>query len=255
MLRTKLYKSVLISLAIIATTACGGTEPSHTSLSTVKPSRAENIKAPNKMTGRDKFFSFRFIGHPANEDAIGGDDSNGRSIMVPLKSKGGQALECGENSSTNDTEPSFTEVEPVGTKIYFEASEDDSAHILDRDATDKDGARIAVPVDDEGNITFDIVVRALGKPNTCMNADGWAYDGEYYFWSGSLTVTRNKGKPVYVNANDLFDVWYCDVDEETGACIDDTQAEISVFDSTFASYFWNVNGNTRNVEVRLYQRN
>ena len=100
-------------------------------------------------------------------------------------------------------------------------------------------------------LNVDIWVRVLGKPNTCMDIDGYAYDGDYWFWSGSVDLNRKHGKASWVNVQELFDVWYCDVIE--GACDPGTEEEVSVFNNVFENYFWNIlNDGTRLVQVRLY---
>jgi hypothetical protein len=55
-----------------------------------------------------------------------------------------------------------------------------------------------------------------------------------------------------LKVNDLFDVYFCEVDE-FGNCIDGTTAELSVFNNVFEDYFWNIlNDGTRIVQARLY---
>jgi hypothetical protein len=229
-------------------------------------------------------WQFNIIGHPKGEDAISGDDGKGRAIMVPLKNVQDKGdLVCPEDTDArfvNDEEPTY-DMEPAGARIYFEAS--DHFEILDRDATDNDGAYILIPSTTGPNplydaaecaacagltgpekqrcediycsetqdvIAVDVWVRVLGKPNTCMNINGYAYD-EYqdlYFWSGRIELARKAGKATWVNVNDIFTVWWCD----TADC-ENTAEEISVFNDVFAYYFWDVlNWGTRLVQVRLY---
>ena len=64
-----------------------------------------------------------------------------------------------------------------------------------------------------------------------MDIDGYAYDGDYWFWSGSVDLNRKHGKASWVNVQELFDVWYCDVIE--GACDPGTEEEVSVFNNVY----------------------
>lgn len=204
-------------------------------------------------------WGFNIIGHPKG---ISGDDSNGHAIMVPLKNANGPGLpsitcEADGTILTNDLEPTWTDQVPMGARLYFEAS--NTFEIVDRDATDGE-ALIKVPVDSANAITFDIFMRVLGKPNKCMNIDAYAYDADQltglYFWAGSVELSRKGGgRSAFVKVNDLFSVWYCQVDPATDACVPGTSEELSVFDNVFESYFWNIlNDGTRLVQVRLYPR-
>jgi hypothetical protein len=230
-------------------------------------------------------WQFNIIGHP---NSISGDSSGGRAVMVPLDSvknkNAGWELECPEDTDAqfvNDTVPTYS-LEPAGgARIYFEAS--DRFEIVDRDATDNDGAYILIPSttgpnplydaeacaacselngqeqarcediycsETEDIIAVNVWVRVLGKPNTCMNINGFAYDDYQglYFWSGRIELARKAGKATWVNVDDIFRVWWCD----TGDC-GNTTAELSVFNDVFESYFWDVlNDGTRLVQVRLY---
>ena len=249
-------------------------------------------KGNNGLYG--KHWQFNIIGHPAkNGNSIGGDNSNGRTIMVPLKNVNGNTPEliCPEDGSNfaNDTEPTvsdpstntFVNMEPDRARIYFEPSGDPNTfEIVDRDAIDDNEARIIIPSYAGDNplydsaacaectnqrcedifceqyqeiIAVDVWVRALGKPGTCMNINGWAYDEfqNLYFWSGRIELARKAGKSTWEPVSDIFSVWWCD-NTTTETCAD-TEIELSVFNSVFAEYFWDVlNDGSRNVQVRLY---
>ncbi len=215
-----------------------------------------------------KHFQFNIIGHPRNVDAISGDSSNGRAIMVPLKNANGPLLpsitcESEQITLEDDLSPTFTSQEPTGAKIHFMAG--DEYAIIDRDATDNNGATIMVDTNivasnswDDGDgkpdrvIAFDIYMRVLGKPMTCMDIDGYAYDQNQnlWFWSGRVNLNRKTGQSTFMKANELFWVNFCYV--VGGVCSGGTE-EISVFDNVFEDYFWNIlNDGTRLVQVRLY---
>lgn len=217
---------------------------------------------------------FNIIGHPnkrGNDGCIGGDNGNGGAIMIPLKNVGGPAeLVCNEGPNPNDQTvfvddiaPTWTSQEPAGAKIYFVCG--DSFDIIDRDGCDNDGATIQVkcntepdPLDPNNTqkvIAYDVFIRALGKPNTCMNIEGFAYDDGQglWFWSGTVYINRDSRKSTFVKATELFDVWWCTVDQATNLCMDNP-VELSVFNDVFDNYFWNIiNDGTRIVQVRLYK--
>jgi len=209
-------------------------------------------KPKGKLLGK-----FNMIGHPKNVDVLpqSADDSNGRAVMIPLKNATGpDAIVCeGEEILyADDTVPTFTDQEPTGAKIHFVAG--DSFDIIDRDATDPDGATIQVPTTIQGGepvLAVSIWIAIHGKPNTCLDIDAYAFDGSYYFFAGSVDLNRKTGKASFIRANFLFDVYYCEVD--AGSCVDGTTEELSVFNSVFQDYFWNIlNNGARQVEVRLY---
>ena len=216
------------------------------------------VAGPGHPTGK-LLGSFNMIGHPKNVDVLPNDNSNGRAIMVPLKNaRGADSIVCeaDETVLVDDTEPTYTDQAPSGAKIHFVAG--DSFDIIDRDATDRDGAEIQVPAatqNGEPVLSVGIWLRVLGKPNTCMDIDAYAYDLDQslYFFAGSVDLNRKTGKATWVKVNDLFDVYFCEVDPNTDLCIDGTTEELSVFNNVFEDYFWNIlNDGARIVQARLY---
>jgi hypothetical protein len=231
---------------------------------------------------------FNIIGHPDHprkEDCISGDNSNGRAVMIPLKNVSGPSeLVCNAEATpdeqtvfVDDEYPTWVTQEPAGAKIYFECG--DSFDIIDRDGCDNNGATIQVKCDTEEDpldssktqdvIAYDVYMRVLGKPDTCMNIEGFAYDSGQglWFWSGTVYLNRTGKKSTFVKVTDLFDVWWCNVVEvsgngngtcETGEvceCDTGTEVELSVFNDVFENYFWNIlNDGTRLVQVRLYPK-
>ena len=217
-------------------------------------------------------FQFNLIGHPGNEDVLKNDESNGRAIMVPLSNtKSTKAIECnGEIVVTDDTEATWSSNIPKHARISFIGG--DHYEIIDRDATDKDGAEVMLKTttNTAGDVVrdFDVYVRVLGKPNQCMNIGAYAYDDTaldgttgLWFWAGSVDLGRKAGKPVSKSLNDLFEVHYCQVETVATTvgtkeeCVKGTEEEISVFDNVFEDYVWDIiNDGTRNVQVRFYPR-
>jgi hypothetical protein len=204
-------------------------------------------------------FQFNIIGHPKG---IKGDDSSGRAIMVPLKNASGpNSITCETDQVIlkDDVGPTFTDQAPTGARIYFVAG--DHFEIIDRDATDSNGATIMVPVQNVGTanatFTYDVFLRVLGKPLTCMDINAFAFDADQslWFWAGSVDLNRQTGKSTFVKVNELFDVFFCTVDVSTGECTTGTTQELSVFNNVFDNYFWSIlNNGTRLVQVRIYAR-
>jgi hypothetical protein len=218
-------------------------------------------------------FQFNLIGSP---NGIGGDDSNGRAIMVPLNE-----THVNKNSSfecTLDGDDYFYYEEDVagqnvagidsytvkGVKLIFTPSTDGTFEIVDRDATDG-SAEVKVPqeVGEDSVDGIDVYIRILGKPFACMKIDGVALDADQattgvWYYSGHVTLNRKPGKSTFENINDLFDVNYCDEwsqDASSNWYCSGSWSEISVFNAVFEQYFWDVqNFGTRNVQVRFYPR-
>jgi hypothetical protein len=205
-------------------------------------------------------WNINIIGHP--KGGIGGDDSSGHSIMIPLRNTQTAPLICTDLQDvngvqvtpTNPIAPYEGNYEPTGAKIYFRLG--DHFEILDRDATDGNGATIMVPVDynsttHEAVVKFDVYIRVLGKPNQCMKINTFFYDSYNQLWlqTGTVSVYRTKGKSTFVTANELFTIceWTA-----TGC-----SNVLSAFDNGFQSYFWlwDVNNNgTRLLQMRLYPK-
>jgi hypothetical protein len=204
-------------------------------------------------------WQFNIIGKKKN--GIGGDTSNGRSIFIPLKTVGTpNYLECGDAQNNNgvklvdDVWPNYSSDVPANNaRIAFEVCETCSDfQISDRDAVDDGVATIQVPASmldaSTKGILFDVYIRVMGKPLQCMEINGYAFDGNYYFNSGTVYLSK-KGKTTFVKVNDLFDVYYCDIVTDP-TC---SPTEISVFDDVFQSYFWELyNDGTKIVQVRIY---
>ena len=167
----------------------------------------------------------------------------------------------------NPTAPDNIEaMVPEGkTRIYFEANTDGKFEILDRIA-DRDGALISVPVTNDDNrwITLDLWIRVVGKPNTCAEIDGYAFEqggnpngGDLWWYSGSILLDREARKSQFIQATDIFTTSYCTVvDDGVGNLIcDDDPQDVSVFNLTFDNYFWQFfNDGTRNIQARFYER-
>jgi hypothetical protein len=206
-------------------------------------------------------YQFNLIGHPKS---ISGDYSNGRAIMIPLKTTNNDPLPCDDFADgvevTDHEAPAFEHnyTAPKGVKLVFTPAQDFA--IVDRDGTDGDAEVEIAIVDpnsddpDDRVLAVDVYLRILGKPNQCMRIDGYADDAtqSLWFWSGRVDLKRKVGQSTFVKVNELFNVWWCEVDDG-GSCVAGTEVELSVFDSSFTNYFWDIqNKAVRNVQVRLY---
>ncbi len=248
---------------------------------------AADAQAGNGILSKGKHYNVNFIGHPNLEEDVqdgvlggNGSGSGGSAIFVPLvtssnnKSKknafdGFCTLDDGTQTefSDNPTAPNnIEEVEPEGkTRIYFEANTDGKFEIIDRVA-DKDGALISVPVTDDANrwITLDLWIRVVGKPDTCAEIDGYAYEedgnpkgGDLWWYSGSILFDREARKSQFIEATDIFTTSYCTVvDDGFGNLVcSDAAQDVSVFNLTFDNYFWQFfNDGTRIIQARFYER-
>ena len=216
--------------------------------------------AANDVTGNKApsgpHWNINIIGHPKGYKG-GGDTSSGHSIMIPLKNvPPGTQLTCLDQNGVVviDDKGETTDMQPTGARIYFVAG--DHFEIIDRDATDENGATIMVPVGAADPITgdrptqFDAYMRVLGKPNTCMDINAYAYDTatqDLWYRAGTVYVTRKTGKSTFVRVNELFTlcIW------NGTTCVDYR----SVFNTAFESYFWSIlNDGTRLVQLRLYPK-
>lgn len=219
--------------------------------------------AGNTATGNQApsgpHFNINIIGHP--KGSIGGDDSSGHSIMIPLKNvQPGVPITCVDVNGVVliDDKGLTPTVEPTGARIYFVSG--DHFEIIDRDATDSNGATIMVPVGAPDPVTgdkaiaFDVYIRVLGKPNQCMKIDAFvtdATDADQTVWyqTGTLKVSRKTGQSIFVRVNELFTICIWDAIQQK--CVDYR----SVFNDIFDSYFWSIlNDGTRLVQLRLYPK-
>jgi hypothetical protein len=213
----------------------------------------------NNTPNTQKLFQFNIIGKKKND--ISGDTSNGKAIMIPLKTVvTPNYLQCqdaqgqGGAKLVDDLWPNYSSELPANNaRLNFEVCQDctDFA-ISDRDAIDDGNATIQVPASmlDETTkgILFDVYIRVMGKPLQCMEINGYALDADNstYYNSGTVYLSK-KAKTTFIKINDLFDVYYCD----PGAT--ECTNEISVFSDVFESYFWELyNDGTKVVQVRIY---
>lgn len=226
------------------------------------------------------FVKFNIIGKPGAWTCEGKcAESNGKTIMVDLETEklrisGVTPTICPDDYPEDpvvDDQPGDYKFVSVATmlnktKIYFNDETNCAGvsgfDIVDRDATAGDlRADICLPTDN-GEMIYDVYVRILGKPNKCMDINGFVFWDDSaapgfkttgWYWSGSVLLARKGGKSEWVLANDLFDIWWCS--EITAGVCTGVEAEISVFSDFFVDYIWQVNNyGTRIVQVRFYER-
>jgi hypothetical protein len=130
--------------------------------------------------------------------------------------------------------------------------------VVDGNACDKGGALLELPVDVSN--TWTAYARALSKPNTSMNITSCGVDVGLDGVAGtaddtvicsptSLTLVRSSGKPVTIDATDEL-LFVC-VGGTGDKCVGGTQ--VSLFDSAYFMYFWDVdNFGLRNAQIRFY---
>ena len=252
---------------------------------------AHAFKLPDGTNINGRHWQFNIVGHP-NSISGDNSNGRAIMIPLDTKKANGNdqwELVCPEDTDArfvDDQDPTYYSQPAGGVRIYFEASGDPNIlTIVDRDATDGE-ARILIPSTVGDNpmydqdaceacaelngkekrfcedkycsqtqdvIAVDVYVRVRGKPNTCMNINGFAYDAyqNLYFWSGRVELARKRGKGSWLNVDDIFQVNWCEADG-MGGCIGNSN-ELSVFHDVFANYFWDIlNDGTRLVQVRLY---
>jgi hypothetical protein len=197
------------------------------------------------------------------------DNSNGHAIFIPVKTTNGpKELYCEAADGTgsfiigDQANANLGEVEPIdGVKLDFVKNASiSSLQVVDRDATDG-YARVDVPADWATATSIDLYVRVLGKPGGCIGADAFVFDGNYYFYAGTVVLKRKTGQSSFINASELTDVYYCPegytVDPTTGHNYDCVAADLTttaaieynVFNAVFEEYFWDIN----NDGVRVMQ--
>jgi len=254
------------------------------SMSTFAGKPADGFKGNGSPKAKFEKFLLVAPGNPNNQqdeltNFLKNDNSNGRAIFIPVKTKNGpNSIYC-ENADNNggswivgDSEKTnLVDVFPdQGVKLYFtKDSTLTSLDIVDRDATDG-YAEVAVPEDWSDANYIDLWIRVLGKPGGCFQTDAYTYDGNDYFWAGSAAFKRKAGQSTFVDAGELTDVWYCpdyaDVVDLGGGnydciCNDASQctvgtsvagAELNVFADVFQDYFWDMtNDGVRVIQVLI----
>ena len=168
-------------------------------------------------------YSLNIIGvaNPKNADMTG---SQGHTIFVPLVGK---------------------------TNIWL--TESSTFQVLDRNGTDQDGARFALPnpdVDGDGTTMYSVFARALGKPGGGSVTTTCATDtstNEVICSEISMELSRSTGKSRFTNVSKYLLYIYADVDD------DGNLERIPLFWDGFEDFFWEYdNSSLRLAQLRFY---
>jgi len=174
-------------------------------------------------------YNLNIIGVPKGKSADM-TGSNGHTIFVPLVGK---------------------------TSIWL--TEANNFEVLDRNGTDNDGARFALPNPDEdndGTTTYSVFARALGKPGgssvttTCAtDTQGTAdpSDDEVICSEISMELTRSKGPSKFTNVTKFLLYIYADIDD------DGDLDRVPLFLDGFEDFFWEYDNNgLKLAQLRFY---
>ena len=231
-------------------------------------------------------FHLNIIGVPKDKTASL-DDNNGRRIFVQLYSdntvdnpggKNNDLSKGGGNDQNHIYLCNSTNDEGDSNDPRCAAyGNPDNWGVIDANATDGDGALIAVPDPCAGNDILDgctprysVWARARAGGNATLTTCGTEeepFDDTQDTWCGSngITLYPNQGRKAQdVSDNLLYMTILVDdtLDPELAACIDsgsnstDGDADsynVYLFDRCFEDYFWNYDNNgLKNLELRFY---
>ena len=231
-------------------------------------------------------YHLNIIGVP--KDKVGDfDNSSGRRIFVQLYSDNEVTTPGGKNNDLskgggNDQNHIYlcnsTNDEGDSTDPRCAAyGNPDNWGVIDANATDGDGALIAVPDPCAGNDILDgctprysVWARARAGGSATLTTCGTEeepFDDTQDTWCGSngITLYPNKGRKAQdVSSNLLYMTIVVDdaLDPELAGCIDNgsdatdglpDQYNVYLFDRCFENYFWNFDNNgLKNLELRFY---
>jgi hypothetical protein len=192
-----------------------------------------------------KHFNVNIIGVP-NGKTADMDNTNGDTIFVPLDKSGLVAKTC---------------------KIYMAANVDDPDRfqIVDRNACDADGAKILVPFEYYGTLSYNVYAISLGKPSEF----GVSIEATATFQTNTTAdllmdsvqiEARQAGKPKVTEISDIFRAtgW---IDEAGGTAgvydpgIDIAFNNVWVFNiPTLLEYYWDyTTTDLRHMQLRFYE--
>jgi hypothetical protein len=188
-----------------------------------------------------KHFTVNFIGVPKDKK-VDMDNTQGSTIFVPLGKDGNVLTTCKIYVARNTAHPT-----------QFE--------IVDRNACDADGAKILVPFENYGDLSFNVYAIALGKPGDIgvyVEATAeFTEDTTADLLMTSFELKRDAGKPNVLNISNIFratgwiDLDGNDIQDPT----DTTFTNVWVFNiPTLLSYWWDYTANDlRHMQVRFYE--
>jgi hypothetical protein len=169
------------------------------------------------------------VANPKTADMTG---SNGHTIFVALNGKSTINLcESGVDANCGDG----------------------SYQVLDRNATDSNGALFALPnpdPDGDGTTVYSVYARALGTPGgkAWMNTCATDPEGDYVCSLMVLELTRDKGKSKFDNVTKYLLYVYVDWNE------DGTVERVPLFSDGFEGFLWDYdNQGLRLAQLRFYE--
>ena len=149
-------------------------------------------------------------------------------------------------------------------KSKISLAEGANFQVLDANGTDGNGARFQLPnpdPDGDGETTYSVYARALGKPGgkasliTCATGPGpdgilETTDDEEVCSLEQVTVERTKGKPKFENVSRELLYVYADISDDG---LDNPEL-YPLFDDALQSYFWEYDNNgLRLLQLRFYE--
>ncbi len=131
--------------------------------------------------------------------------------------------------------------------------EDEGFYVVDRNATDSNGALFALPnpdPDGDGTTVYSVFARALGKPGknagmtTCMTDPA---TGDEICSVITLKLQRDKGKSSFDNVSKYLLYVYADIDG------DGNVERVALFDERFEDFLWYYDNNgLKLTQLRFY---
>jgi hypothetical protein len=278
-----MHKSPIALLAAIAFLAACSDSPT-------TPSKASNLAGPSKLLGNGfpeggHDYRLNIIGVPKDKTASM-DNNDGRRIFVQLQSdnqvtapggknnqlsKGGgddqnHIYLCNSTNGENDVNDPRCDA--------WRASHTNEFGVIDANATDGDGAILAVPdpcADDDPltacTPSYSVWARTHGPSGsatitTCADETGTGFDGVDDVWCGSngITLYAKTKKAVDITGNLLHMTVTIDgvTNPELAGCLGistttSTTLDVFLFDRCFENYFWNYDNNgLKLLELRFY---
>jgi hypothetical protein len=278
-----MHKSPIALVAAIAFLAACSDSPT-------TPSKASNLAGPSKLLGNGfpeggHDYRLNIIGVPKDKTASM-DNNDGRRIFVQLQSdnqvtapggknnqlsKGGgddqnHIYLCNSTNGENDVNDPRCDA--------WRASHTNEFGVIDANATDGDGAILAVPdpcADDDPltacTPSYSVWARTHGPSGsatitTCADETGTGFDGVDDVWCGSngITLYAKTKKAVDITGNLLHMTVTIDgvTNPELAGCLGistttSTTLDVFLFDRCFENYFWNYDNNgLKLLELRFY---
>lgn len=274
---------LLAGLLVLGACSESTTMPGSSSAQAAGPSLALGNGFPQGAAD----YRVNIIGVPKDKTAAM-DGNNGRRIFVELESDNSVSAPGGKNNHLakgggDDQNHIYLCNSTNGENDVADArcdawrqSHDGGFGVIDANATDGDGAILALPdpCADADALTactpgYRVFARAHGPGGsatitTCADETGTGFDGTDDVWCGSNGITMyakgSSRKAIEITDNVLHMAITVDgtTDPELAGCLGTSlegaeSVNVSLFDSCFENYFWNYDNNgLKLLEVRFY---